>query len=370
MEKRDYYEVLGVPREASTEQIKKAYRQLALKYHPDRNPGDKACEESFKEASEAYQILSSAETRERYDRFGHGAFSGNGFEGFGDFGSFAEEIFGDLFGSFFGGGTSSRRQRTRGGGRDLRFELQITLEEAAKGEEREVTIPKPVLCATCGGNGAKKGTSPEACGQCRGSGQIRIQQGFFTIQRPCTACGGQGQVIKERCTECSGRGRTTRETKIKVSIPAGINEGQTLRIRGEGEESPSGGTPGDLYVDILIAPHQVFRRQETELLCEVPITYSQAALGAEISVPTLDGNISLKIPEGTQSGTTFRLRGKGIVDMHSGRKGDQHVRTIILVPKSLNARQRELLTELSNLEGTPSETESRSILEKVKEFFE
>ncbi len=362
--KRDYYEVLGVARDASSEQIKKAYRQLALKCHPDKNPGDKKSEELFKEGSEAYQVLSDPQTRERYDRFGHGAFQG-GFEGFGDFGNFAEEIFGDIFGAFFG----SSNQRAPRGGRDLRIQVEVTLEEAAFGIEKEITVPKPQICDPCTGSGARAGTAPEQCRHCGGSGQVRMQQGFFTIQRPCSVCGAKGKIVRDPCPECSGRGEITKNSVLKVKIPAGINEGQSLKLRGEGEPA-SRGPAGDLYVQVAVQEHPVFRRQDTELLVEVPVSYAQAALGSEVEVPTLEGKTSVKIPPGTQPGTTFRLRGRGIVDIHSGRRGDQHVRTVLVVPKSVSERERELLEELARLQGTPNVDEHRSFLDKVKELFE
>jgi len=365
--KRDYYEVLGVARDASADQIKKAYRQLALKCHPDKNPGNKQAEESFKEASEAYQILSNSETRERYDRFGHSAFQGGGgFDNFGDFGNFAEEIFGDLFGAFFGNQTRGGRKR---GGRDLKVELELTLEEAAFGIEKEVSVQRPVGCESCGGNGAKKGTAPESCKHCGGSGQIRMQQGFFTIQRPCSVCGAKGKIIREPCTDCGGRGELAKSAVLKVKVPAGINDGQSLKLRGEGEII-SGAPAGDLFVQISVKEHPVFRRQDTEILCEVPVSYAQAALGADVNIPTLEGATVLKVPAGTQPGTTFRLRGKGIVDIQSGRRGDQHVRAVLIVPKNISEREKELLEELAQIQGTPNVDDHKSFLEKVKEFFE
>jgi molecular chaperone DnaJ len=385
VEKRDYYVVLGVDRGASAEQIKKSYRQLAIKYHPDKNPDNKEAEELFKEASEAYQILSNPESRERYDRFGHAAFSsGGGFQGFGDFSSMAEELFGDVFGAFFGSGgqrRSSSRESQNGRGRDLRYNLEITLEEAAFGGEKVITFQKPTLCESCSGNGAKKGTSPERCKHCGGSGQMRIQQGFFTISRPCAVCQGKGTMITDPCTTCSGQGRIGKETKVSVKIPAGINDGQSLKLRGEGEQGTKGSPSGDLYVEISVQQHQPFRRQDTEILCEVPMPYSLASLGGEIEVPTLEGKISMKIPPATQSGTTFRLRGKGIVDLDTGRKGDEHVRVFIVVPKDLTDREKELLEELAKIDKVRQEEraklgeknaagEDRSFFEKVKEFFE
>ncbi len=369
MEKRDYYEILGVSRSSSTDEIKKSYRQAALKFHPDRNPGDKPAEERFKEATEAYQVLSDPDNRAKYDQFGHAAFTQGGAGGFHDFSGFAEEIFGDIFGAFFGTGGGASRARARAG-RDLKYEMEISLEEAARGLEREIVIPKFVRCETCSGSGAKAGTIPDRCQQCNGGGQIRIQQGFFTISRTCHICGGKGSVIPHPCESCQGGGRERKETKLSVKIPAGIDEGQRLKLRGEGELSMEGGPPGDLYVEISIEEHPVFQRRETELICEVPIAYSQAVLGGEVEVPTLDGPITMKIPPGTPSGKVFRLRGKGIVDMHSQRRGDQHVRTYIYVPKSPGVRERELIEELAQTEGKPIAHDNKSFFSKVKDFFE
>lgn len=371
MEKRDYYEVLEVSRDSADEQIKKSYRQLALKYHPDRNPGDKECEEKFKEASEAYSVLSDPEKRQRYDRFGHAAFSngggGDGFHGF------SEDIFGDIFGAFFGTnpfGNQGTRQRA---GRDLKYNLTITLEEAAFGCEKEITIQKPVACESCEGSGARKGTSPERCRQCAGSGQIRIQQGFFAISRPCNVCRGTGQVIADPCASCGGSGRKNKEQRLSVKVPAGINHGQRLKLRGEGEDAPKNGVAGDLYVEIALKPHKVFKRKDTDIVCELPLSYSQAVLGGEVEVPTLAGTTTVKVPAGTQSGKIFRLRGKGIVDLQSGKLGDQHVVAFVHIPSPKNDRHRQLLEELAAVEGKPksgSSHESRSFFEKVKEFFD
>ncbi len=369
MAKADYYELLGVSREASVEEIKKSYRKLALQYHPDKNPGNKEAENKFKEFTEAYSVLSSEETRARYDQFGHAAFSGGqGPWNFSDISSFADEIFGDLFGSFFGVQSSGgRRQR---GGRDIRYALEISLEEAAFGIEKEVTIPKPVSCEECQGSGAKAGTKAKPCTQCRGTGQIRLQQGFFAISRTCNVCSGAGQVIEEPCSQCKGSGQTTKSSTLSVKIPAGINEGQRLKLRGEGEQLANGAPPGDLYVEISIKKHPVFQRQDSELFTEVPINYSHSVLGGEIEVPTLDGKMSLKIPQGTPSGKTFRLKGKGVVDLHTGKRGDLHVQTYVYVPKHYTDRQRELLEELQQLEGQPRGHESRTFFDKVKDFFE
>ena len=367
MSKRDYYEVLGVSKTATSEEIKKSYRQLALKFHPDRNPDNKESEEKFKEASEAYQILSDAGNRQKYDQFGHAAFrGGNGFEGFGDFSSFADEIFGDLFSSFFGTSQQSGRRR---GGRDLQFHLEIELEEAASGIEKEIKINRPVVCAGCTGTGARKGTTAHSCKQCGGAGQVRVQQGFFAISRTCPVCRGSGQVIADPCPDCKGGGTTSNEVELKIKVPAGIDEGQRLKLRGEGEVIADG-PAGDLYVEISIKQHSLFQRRETEIVCEIPISYAQAVLGGEADVPTLQGNITMKIPPGTPSGKVFRLRGKGIVDMRTGRNGDQHVRTYVYVPNSTTERQRELLEELSQIEGKPVANESRTFFDKVKDFFD
>lgn len=370
MSKRDYYEVLGVARDASQDQVKKAYRQLALKYHPDRNPGDKQAEESFKEATEAYQVLSNDENRARYDRFGHAAFSqGGGFEGFTDFGAFAEEIFGDLFGAFFGnaGARGGKRKRS---GRDLRYSLTVTLEEAASGVEKKIKLRKPVPCESCKATGSRDGKPVEKCKQCGGAGQVRTQQGFFSISRPCPVCRGSGTFITDPCPSCGGSGSGQKEKELSVQIPAGIDTGQQLKLRGEGEELAGGGTPGDLYVEITVEPHKVFQRQDNEIICDVTITYSQAVLGGEVEVPTLSGPLMMKIPAGTESGKLFRLRGKGIVDLRTGRTGDQHVRASIYVPRNVSGRERELIEQLGSIGGKPTEAESRSFLDRVKEFFD
>ena len=369
MSKRDYYEVLGVSRDASPDDLKRSYRQLALKLHPDKNPGNKEAEEAFKECAEAYQILSSPETRQRYDQFGHAAFQqGGGFEGFGDFSAFAEDIFGDIFGAFFGTG-NQRRGARRKSGRDLKYQLELTLEEVFSGVEKEIELQRPVSCEECSGSGAKKGTSPEQCRQCGGAGQIRVQQGFFTISRPCGTCRGQGATIKDPCSACSGSGQQVRSKRLKVKVPAGVDHGQTLKIRGEGE-TIAGGPPGDLYVEIHLIEHDTFRRQENEIFCEVPISYTTAVLGGDIAVPTLEGEFTLKVPAHTQSGTTFRLRAKGFVDMRSGRRGDQHVRAYIAVPPKISDREREILQELSQIEAKPTAVEGRNFFDRVREFFE
>ncbi len=369
MAKRDYYEVLGVSKDSSAEQIKKSYRQLALKYHPDRNSGNKDSEELFKEASEAYQVLSDDSMRSKYDRFGHAAFNGGGFDGFG-FGS-VDDIFGDLFSAFFGGAAGTGRSsgaRARAG-RDLRYAMEITLEESALGIEKTIKVKKPVPCSICSGKGTRGGKPLERCKQCGGSGQIRTQQGFFSVSRTCAVCRGEGKMNVDPCPACSGAGQTLQESELSVKVPAGIDTGQLLKLRGEGETIPDG-PPGDLYVEIKVAPHSVFERHESELVCEVPITYCQAVLGSEIEVPTLGGTSTLKIPPGTPSGTVFRLKGKGIMNREAGRAGDQHIRVYVYVPGSVDEKQRELLEQLSKVEGKPVAYESRSFFERVKEFFD
>lgn len=368
LQKRDYYDVLGVTRAASLEEIKKSYRKLALQYHPDKNPDNKEAEELFKEASEAYQILSDSDRRRQYDQFGHAAFSngGGGFQGFGDFSGFADDIFGDIFGAFFGNSSSSRTRS----GQDLRTSLEITLEEAAVGTDKEVTVRRREVCDDCSGSGARKGTNPQACKHCGGHGQIGIQQGIFTISKTCPVCRGSGQVIIDPCPSCGGGGFKEKKHKIAVKVPAGIDQGQRLRIRGEGEASPNGGPAGDLYVEIQMQQHKVFERRQSDLICEVPVTYPQAVLGAEISVPTLEGPISMKVPAGTPSGKIFRLRGKGMVDMRSGQRGDQHVRVYVYVPKNLTEEQQRIIEKLAEVEGQPIANDEPSFFEKVKHFFE
>ncbi|RIL08794.1 MAG: molecular chaperone DnaJ [Proteobacteria bacterium] len=371
MSKRDYYEILEVSKTASLEEVKKSYRKKAIQFHPDKNPGNKEAEERFKEATEAYQVLSDPEARRKYDQFGHAAFDQRagfgGFEGFGDFSGF-EDIFGDLFSSFFGGAAGgSRRSRGRGG-RDLRYDLNVTFDEAAFGTEKEIKVPRRSMCQDCEGSGAKKGTRPETCHQCAGQGQVRIQQGFFTIARTCHVCGGAGQVVKSPCESCSGSGLKVSESRIKVRVPAGIDSGQRLKLRNEGEAGTAGGSPGDLYVQINVQNHPFFQREGSEIICEIPITYSSAALGAEVEVPTIEGKVKLKIPAGTPSGKVFRLKNKGIQVLGENRRGDQHVRVYVDVPKKVSGEQRELLEKLAEIQEREG-TGEKSFLEKVKDIF-
>ncbi len=369
--KRDYYEVLGVSRTASEQEIKSAYRKLALKYHPDRNPGDKEAEEKFKEIVEAYSVLSDPEKRALYDRYGHAGVSssaaaagyGAGFDPFATFEDLLDEFFGfsDLFGT-----TTRRRSRARRGA-DLRYDLEITLEEAARGVEKQIRVPRTEVCALCGGAGTAPGTSPSRCPTCGGSGQVRYQQGIFTISRTCAHCQGAGTIIRNPCQECRGRGRVRRERVLDVRIPPGVDEGTRLRLDGEGEAGIAGGAPGDLYVIIHVRPHEFFARQGDDLYCTVPVTFAQAALGAELKIPTLlDGEESVQIPPGTQSGDVFRLRGRGMPHLDRPGRGDLIVEVRVVTPTRLSREMRRLFEELARLEA--KEVGEKSLLERFKEW--
>jgi len=368
--KADYYELLGVNRTANEEELKKAYRKAAMRYHPDRNPGDKAAEEKFKELSEAYQMLSDPEKRAQYDRFGHAAFdqTRGGFSGGFDFNGNFEDIFSDLFGDIFGGGQGGGRRRARRG-EDLSYSMDISFEEAAFGAEKTISIPRSVTCDTCQGKRTKPGTTSKTCTTCRGSGQVRFQQGFFTVARTCHQCGGQGSVITDPCDTCRGTGVGRKTANLQVKIPAGVDSGARLKLRGEGETPPTGGVPGDLYILIQVKEHPLFKRQDNTVICDIPISFPHAALGTEIEVPTLEGKIKLKVPAGTQSGNVFRLRGKGIVSLNGGGRGDQLVRVMVETPRKLTARQRELLEEFARLDGADVHPMSKGFFEKVKELF-
>ncbi|MEZ5417824.1 MAG: molecular chaperone DnaJ [Vicinamibacterales bacterium] len=378
MSARDYYEILGVGRDAGESDIKSAYRKLALKFHPDRNPGDKAAEEKFKEAAEAYAVLADADKRARYDRFGHAGVSGaaaagQGFDptvftGFEDILGGLGDIFG--FGDVFGGG------RRRGGpqrGADLRYDLEITFEQSARGSESTVQIPRHETCGTCSGSGAAPGTTPTTCGQCRGSGQIRFQQGFFTMARTCGACRGSGRVVATPCTACKGEGQVEQQRKLTVKIPAGIASGQRLRLTGEGEGGVRGGPPGDLYVVIFVQDDERFTRDGNDLHAEADVWFTTLALGGEISAPGIDGPLPVKIPEGTETGAVFRLRGKGMPDVSGRGKGDLLVTVRGVTPKSITREQRRLLEELaatftSDAEGA-AKADDKGLFEKVKDIF-
>jgi molecular chaperone DnaJ len=363
--KRDCYEVLGVSRSADDDELKKAYRKLAHKWHPDKNPdARKEAEERFKEISESYQILSDPQRRAQYDRFGHAAFE-QGAGGF-DFTAGFDDILGDLFGDFFGTGRG-RGGRTRARrGQDLQYQLEVTFEEAARGVEKTISIPRLTPCTTCNGSGAKPGTKPTTCQQCRGSGQIRFQQGFFSIAKTCGSCNGHGAVISDPCADCGGAGARRKKYTLSVRIPPGVDSGSRLKLRGEGESSGSGGQPGDLYVLIQVAEHPLFHRDGTDVVCDVPVSLTQAALGTEIDVPTLDGPRRLKVAAGTQSGHLFRLRGLGVPDLSGYGRGDQVVRLVVETPRKLSARQRELLEEFARISGEEVHPMSKSFLEKVK----
>jgi molecular chaperone DnaJ len=363
--KRDYYQVLGVSRTASDDDIKKAYRKLALKLHPDRNPDNhREAEEQFKELVEAYQVLADPERRNLYDRFGHAAFEagGPGAGGF-DVNAGFEDIIGDLFGDFFGTGRTTRRSRR---GQDLRYELELSFEEAAFGCEKTITVPRLSPCETCGGRGAKPGTSPKACPQCRGTGQVRFQQGFFSIAKTCGHCNGQGTIIANPCPSCHGSGRRQRTHQLNIKIPPGVDSGARLKLRGEGEAGPNSGGAGDLYVVLHVREHPLFAREGTDVVCEVPVSIAQAALGGEIQVPTLDGPSVVKVPAGTQSGSLFRLKGRGIPELNGYGRGDQIVRILVETPRKLTVRQRELLEEFARLAGEEVHPLSKSFLDKVK----
>jgi molecular chaperone DnaJ len=369
---RDYYETLGVRRDASPDEIKKAYRQAALKHHPDRNPDDKiGAEKNFKEASKAYQILSDPDKRAQYDRYGEAAFEGPG-AGFDFSSAFAtgafEEVLGDLFGDFFGGGRRSRNRPMRGD--DLRYDLEIGFEEAARGCEKHISIPRTVTCETCSGNGAKPGTSPETCPGCGGAGQVRFQQGLFQIAKTCGQCNGEGKINKSPCATCRGAGRTRSMREIKVKVPAGVDNGSRLKLRNEGEAGQRGGSPGDLYVVLSVDEHELFHRDGANIVCQRPVSMVDATLGAEIDVPTLDGVVKLKVPPGTQHGKVFRLTGKGVPDLRrSGNvRGDQYVSIQIEIPTKLSKKQRKLLEQLRDEPVEQNESLVAAFTNKLREM--
>ncbi len=371
MAKRDYYDVLGVPRNASEADIKKAFRRLAMKYHPDRNTGDSNAEVKFKEAKSAYDVLSDPKKRSAYDQFGHaGVDVGGG--GPGDFagaGSFSD-IFGDVFGDIFGGRAGGRRTQR---GVDLRYDLSLSLEDAVAGKEVKIRIPTLVDCQFCGGTGAKPGTQPKQCPTCGGIGQVRMQQGFFSIQQTCPECRGSGTVIEESCGHCRGRGRLQEEKTLSVKVPAGVDTGDRIRLSGEGERGEQGGPPGDLYVQIQVLDHPIFTREESNLYCQVPISFVTAALGGELEVPTLDGKVMLRIPAGTQTGKMFRVRSKGVKPVRGGPVGDLICRVTVETPVNLTERQKELLQEFEESVqegGSRHNPQSHSWLDGVKSFFE
>ena len=380
--KRDYYEVLGVEKNASDAEIKKSYRKLAMKYHPDQNPGDKTAEEKFKEVNEAYEVLSNPEKKARYDQYGFagvdpnfnpnagagfGGFGGSGFSGFGDLG--------DIFGDFFGGGASSSSARRNGPvkGQNVVNEIEISFEDAAFGCEREITYSRVEQCSTCHGTGCREGSEPETCSYCGGRGTVRTQQNFMgmTMQssQPCPKCGGQGKIIKDPCTACRGKGKVRCNRTLRVKVPAGIDNGQSFRVREEGNAGSNGGPNGDLLVTVTVRKHPIFTRDGANVLCEMPITFTQAALGASIEVPTLDGKVRYTIPEGTQTGTTFRLRGKGIPYVGYKTRGDQFVTVVVETPTRLTKEQKELLRKLET-GGDDTQPKKKGFFEKLKEDME
>lgn len=383
-QKRDYYEVLGVNHSASSDEMKKAYRKLALKYHPDRNPGDKDAEEKFKEVTEAYEVLNDSQKRATYDQLGHaglsGAGAGAGFGGgfgvdleealrmfMGEFGrGFGGSIFDNFFGEEMGGRTRTQR-RVRGA--DLRYDMKITLEEAASGCKKEITVTISELCDICKGDGAAPGSSRVKCSTCDGAGMVYSSQGFFTIQRTCNKCQGSGTIIKNSCKKCRGTGRIPNRKKISVKVPQGVETGSRLKINGAGEAPPPGGEPGDLYIIIYVLDHELFQRQGDDILCEMPISFIDASLGGGVDVPTLDGRVKLKIPSGTQSGKIFRIRGKGIARLHGYGRGDQYVRVIVEVPTRLSEEERKLLKKLSEAGKDRIFPQSYGFIQKAKKFF-
>jgi molecular chaperone DnaJ len=362
--KRDFYEVLGVERTCTAEELKKAYRQAALKHHPDRNPDDPASEERFKECTEAYQVLSDLDKRARYDRFGHNAPGGFGGSDMGYVN--LEDMFGDLFGDFFGRGRRGPRRRR---GHDLRYDLKISFMDAYAGGEKTIHVPKNVVCPTCNGSRAKPGTVASPCPVCNGLGQVRYQQGFFSISRSCHRCGGEGKVVTSPCEKCRGAGMIEEEKELNVKVPRGIDSGQKIRYRGEGEAAEGGGEPGDLYVVMMIEDHPLFIRQGSDLLVEMPISFPQATLGDEIEVPTPEGPAKMKVPSGTQPGKVFRMRGKGMPDVNGRGMGDLHIRVQVEVPTHLSDEQTQLLQRFAEISGEDIHPQSQSFFAKVKEFF-
>jgi len=373
--KKDYYEVLGVNRDAGDEEIKKSFKKLAMKFHPDRNPDNPKAEESFKEAKEAYEILSDEQKRAAYDQYGHAgvdqSMGGGGFSGFNS-GNFSD-AFGDIFGDIFGGGGGGRNQRSNVyRGADLRYNLEISLEDAAKGTETKIRIPVQTNCETCHGSGARPGTSPVTCTTCNGHGQVRMQQGFFSVQQTCPKCHGSGKMVKEPCPTCHGGGRVKQNKTLNVKIPAGVDEGDRIRLSGEGEAGVNGGPTGDLYVVVHLKEHAIFQREGANLHCEMPISFSTAALGGEIEVPTLDGAAKMKIPSETQTGSVFRLRGKGIKPLRSSEHGDLMVHVVVETPVRLTEKQKELLREFESstqADAGKHSPKNKSWVDKARDFF-
>ena len=369
--KADYYEVLGVSREASDQELKSAYRKLAMRYHPDRNPGDHAAEEKFKEASEAYQVLSDADKRAAYDRYGHAGVGSGGPGGFSGFSGAVDlgDIFGDLFGEMFNMGGGQQRQTRQRRGEDLRFDLTIDFEDTIFGKETEIKIRRFETCQVCHGSGSSSGRGPSTCPQCQGRGQIRYQQGFFSVARTCSACGGAGTIVTDPCATCHGETRVAKEVKLTVKAPPGVEDGTRIRYSGEGDTGRSGGPSGDLYVVLSVRAHDFFQREGYDLHCVVPISFPQAALGAEIELAAIDGAVTVKIPEGTQSGRELRVRGRGVPYLNEKGRGDLIVKAVVQIPKKLTRAQRELVTQLAESLTVENKPTSPGLLDKMKDLF-
>lgn len=376
MSKRDYYEILGVDKNADDATLKKAYRKLAMKYHPDRNPDDKEAEQNFKELNEAYEVLSDNQKRSMYDQFGHAGVNGNGQGGFGGaqggFGGF-EDIFGDIFDMFGGGFSSGRRRNRPQKGPDIKIQLDLSFEEAAFGIDKDIEVSRHEECSKCNGTGAKPGTSKKTCHKCGGTGEVRYTQrtplGSFVNVRTCDTCNGEGSIIDAPCEECNGHGKIRKKKKINVKIPAGVDNSSVITLRGEGEPGIKGGPHGDLYIVIRMLPHKIFKRDGYDIICEIPITFVQAALGDEIVVPTLDGKVKYNIPEGTQSSTVFRLKGKGVHLLNGNGRGDQYVKVIVDIPRKLNEEQKDVLRKFAEISGEDVHEQKKSFFDKVKDAF-
>ncbi|CZF85967.1 molecular chaperone DnaJ [Grimontia marina] len=375
MSNRDFYEVLGVSRDASERDIKKAYKRLAMKYHPDKNPGDETAAEKFKEVKLAYEILTDDQKRAAYDQYGHAAFEQGGMGGGGGFGGGADfsDIFGDVFGDIFGGGRRGGQARAQRGA-DLRYNMELSLEEAVRGVTKEIDVPTYVSCDPCGGSGAKPGSSPQTCGTCHGQGQVQMRQGFFAVQQTCPTCHGRGKIIKDPCDSCHGQGRVQKTKTLSVKIPAGVDTGDRIRLTDEGEAGEFGAPAGDLYVQVHVRDHHIFTRDGNNLYCEVPVSFTMAALGGEVEVPTLDGRVNLKVPTETQTGRMFRMRGKGVQSVRGGGLGDLICKLVVETPVNLSSKQKELLREFEeSLGGSAAKKhkpKSEGFFDGVKKFFD
>lgn len=378
--KADYYEVLQVTRTSTDQEIKTSYRRLAMQFHPDRNPGDREAEEKFKECSEAYGVLSDPQKRAAYDRFGHAGFTGGGgpaggsgfpggFSGFNGDPQDLGDIFGDIFGEMFGGGGGGRRQSRAQRGRDMRYDMTLEFEEAVFGKEQEIKIKRQEVCADCSGTGSANGKQPATCSQCRGAGQVRYQQGFFSVARTCPQCEGSGVTVTDPCTACKGESRVTREHTIQVKVPAGVEDGTRIRYQGEGEAGRMGGPSGDLYIELRVKAHKFFKREGDDLHCVVPVSFPQVALGDELEIETLEGAAVLKVPEGTQSGKSFRLKGKGVPRLNSSGKGDLIVEVRVQTPNKLTKEQKQLLKQLNDTMKVENQPQSHGFMDRMKEMF-